>query len=199
MYSLICSILLCGLDFGSYNINQKLLSVANKGYEYAKSHNITHSSIMIIADYSQPSVNKRLWLVDMESRQVIANSYVAHGLNSGVNFATSFSNNFSSKKSSLGFFVTHYNYIGSHGKSIKLKGLEKNINDNAFKRGLVIHSANYVNENTIDNLHRLGRSWGCLAVDRNTLNKILEYVKEPSLVLSYYPDAKWMNKSKLLI
>ena len=82
---------------------------------------------MIIADYSQASTNKRLWIINMETKKVLANSYVAHGLNSGSNFATRFSNNFASKKSSLGCFITQNNYIGRHGKSIKLKGLEKNI------------------------------------------------------------------------
>ena len=198
MYSLICSIFLCNADLSSSAISQKLLKIASKGYEYSKSHNITHSPIMIIADYSQASTNKRLWIINMETKKVLANSYVAHGLNSGSNFATRFSNNFASKKSSLGFFITQNHYIGSHGKSIKLKGLEKNINDNAFKRGVIIHSASYVNEATIDSLHRLGRSWGCLAVNKNTLHTILEHVTQPSLVLSYYPDSEWINSSRLL-
>ena len=123
---------------------------------------------------------------------------VAHGKNSGAKFAKSFSNKFESKQSSLGLFVTGNTYQGGKGYALNLYGLEKGINDHAYKRRIVIHGADYVSENFIKKVGRLGRSWGCPSLDKKISTPLINEIKDGSFVFAYYPDKPWLSSSEFL-
>ena len=139
-----------------------------------------------------------MWIIDMNQNKIILNSLVAHGKNSGEEYADNFSNKNQSNKSSLGFFATGEVYQGKHGLSLKLDGLEKGINDNARQRDVVVHGADYVSENFIKNHKRLGRSQGCPAVPVELSKKIIETIKDKSCLFIYHPSENDVQSSKLI-
>ena len=133
----------------------------------------------------------------MDKKVVLLNTYVAHGRNSGDEFATFFGNQQNSFKSSLGFYVTGNTYKGAHGLSMRLKGVEKGINDGAEQRGIVIHGAPYVSEAFIKQCGRLGRSQGCPAVPQELCREIIGFIKDGSCFYMYYPDKDYLKRSSL--
>jgi hypothetical protein len=164
--------------------------VAFKGYEDLKTEHKLENNILTIIDFSLSSKEKRLWVIDMESKEVLFNTLVAHGMNSGEEFATNFSNKSESYKSSLGFYLTAEIYTGKHGSSLRLDGIEKGVNDNARQRAIVIHGADYVSETFAKNHGRLGRSQGCPALPNHLANKIISKIKNKSVLYIYHPSRK---------
>lgn len=164
----------------------------------ARKYNIEYTNILSLIDYSLPSSDKRLWIFDLKTNKLLFNTYVAHGLHSGTLSTNFFSNNVNSKASSIGVFDSGKNYHGRDGLSLKLNGLEKNFNDNAYRRALVVHGAWYVNENFIKKYGRAGRSWGCPTIPLNLVDPILKTIKDNSLWVVYYPNNHWFSKSKFL-
>lgn len=164
--------------------------IAYKGYENLKSQNKLENNILTIIDFSLSSNEKRLWIIDMISNEVLFHTLVSHGRNSGEEFATNFSNKSESYKSSLGFYLTAEIYNGKHGSSLKLDGIEKGINDNARDRAIVIHGADYVSENFAKNNGRLGRSLGCPALPNELTSKIISKIKNKSVLFIYHPLRK---------
>jgi hypothetical protein len=154
--------------------------------------------LLSIVDFSQPSYNKRLYVIDLNNYQLLFNTWVAHGKNSGKEMAESFSNNQSSNKSSLGFYLTGDTYRGRHGYSLKLTGMEKGINDNAASRAIVIHAASYVNQSLINKKGYIGRSQGCPAVSPSVVRAIIDHIKEGSCLFIYYPSNNYISSSDLL-
>jgi len=160
---------------------------------------LQNPSIVTIADYSQSSNKKRLYVIDLKNRKLLFNTYVAHGRNTGTEFAKSFSNDAGSLKSSLGFFVTSHPVTGSHtGYSLMIDGVEKGINDHAEKREIIIHGADYVTENFIKKNGRLGRSQGCPALPPELNKPIIETIKEGTCLFIYNPDNRYLSGSSLL-
>jgi len=157
-------------------------------YEMKKKGNFK-KDILTLIDFSLSSNEKRLWVIDLSTNTIVFNSLVAHGRNTGDEFAKSFSNASSSFKSSLGFYSTGEVYNGKHGKSLKLDGLEKGINDNARNRGIVIHAADYVSDFFIKAHNRLGRSQGCPALPIEFTEKIINKIKGKSCLYIYYPNS----------
>ncbi|MBN2213909.1 MAG: murein L,D-transpeptidase catalytic domain family protein [Bacteroidales bacterium] len=157
-----------------------------------------NKNLLTIIDYSRPSTAKRLFVIDLTKNAVIFKSYVAHGKNSGLNHAESFSNRIRSYESSLGFFITGNTYYGKHGYSLRLKGLEEEINDNAFKRAIVMHAAVYVSEDFIKVNGRLGRSYGCPAVPVEGHQYLIDLIKNNTCLFAYYPDNEYLSVSKYL-
>lgn len=155
-------------------------SKAMDGFDVLKEKQIIQSNILTIIDFDLPSTEKRLWVIDMNEHKLLFHSLVAHGKNSGELNAESFSNESESFKSSLGFFITNETYQGSHGLSLKLDGLEKNKNDNARSRAIVIHGADYVSEGFIKQHNRLGRSFGCPALPLELTKSIISTIKNKS-------------------
>lgn len=154
--------------------------------------------ILTIADLSQPSSQKRLYVIDLASRKLLFHTYVAHGRNSGQLVAMKFSNTNSSHQSSLGFYQTLGTYQGKHGLSLQLKGLEQGFNDNAFTRAIVMHGADYVCEDFIRNTGRLGRSQGCPAVSNAESKPIIQAIKGGSCLFIYSPDPTYLRGSTFL-
>jgi len=164
-------------------------------YKLKESGNVGKDFLTIV-DYSLPSTEKRLWIIDTKENKIVMNSLVAHGKNSGENYATSFSNKNESNKSSLGFFVTGETYIGKHGLSLRLDGLEKGVNDGARNRSIVMHAADYVSETFAKVHHRLGLSHGCPALPPSLSNKIIATIKGKSCLFVYHPSMDNNHTSK---
>ena len=158
----------------------------------------TNDRLLTVIDYSKPSTEQRLWVLDLQSERVLYQELVAHGRGSGENIATKFSNEDGSHQTSLGLFRTADTYVGSNGYSLRLDGLEPGVNDNARDRAIVIHGAPYVNESTSKAVGRLGRSWGCPALRPAVARSVIDTIKEGSLVFSYYPDKQWLKTSQYL-
>ena len=155
-------------------------------------------NIITIIDYSKPSTKERFFVIDIDNKKLLYNCLTAHGKNSGNNYATEFSDKPGSKMSSIGFFITAETYTGKHGYSLKLDGLEKNINDNARKRAIVIHAANYVSKSFIKKYGRLGRSWGCPALPPKLSKNIINTIKNGSVLFIYGNDKNYLIKSEYM-
>ena len=152
-----------------------------------------------IIDYSLPSTQKRFWLFDLEDQSLLLRDFVAHGKNSGEKMAQSFSNSLGSLQSSLGLFQVGDSYIGKHGNSLRLIGLEPGVNDLALERAIVIHGADYVSKDYIREHNRLGRSFGCPALAPDSAEKVIEHFEDGNgLLFSYYPDRNWLKQSNFL-
>lgn len=145
------------------------------------------SDVLAIIDYSLPSTERRFWVFDLRSHRLLFHELVAHGKNSGGNFATHFSNADGSLMSSLGVFVTGNTYIGEHGLSLRLQGVDKGENDNCLKRAIVIHAANYVSDAIAQKMGRIGRSWGCPAVRPEISKQLIQSLEGGAVLLAYYP------------
>ena len=159
---------------------------------------VKKKSILTIIDYTRPSSEKRLYVIDLYSNKLLFNSLVAHGKNTGVEHARYFSNEVGSLKSSIGFFITMGTYDGENGYSLKLRGLEKDINDKAEMRYIVIHGADYVSEDYIKQNGRIGRSWGCPAVPAEIADSLIDTIKGGSPLFIYSNNSEYLNKSKYL-
>lgn len=167
--------------------NLESFSEALKGFYSLKERGFFRKDFLTIIDFSLSSRVKRLWIIDMAQNKIVFNSLVAHGKNSGEDYANQFSNKNESNKSSLGFYATGEVYQGKHGLSLKLDGLEKGVNDNARQRAIVIHGADYVSDNFLKNHSRLGKSHGCPAVPMGLSKKIIETIKDKSCLFIYHP------------
>lgn len=177
--------------------NLESFKEALKGYYLLKKKGLVQKDILTLVDFSLSSNVKRLWVIDLDTNTILYNSLVAHGRNTGEEYANSFSNSNSSYKSSLGFYVTGEIYNGKHGMSLKLDGLEKGINDNARERGVVMHSANYVSNSFIKCNKRLGRSQGCPAIPEDLLRGIVNTIKNKSCLFIYHPSRSFEKISDL--
>ncbi len=181
-----------------HGINPSVLKLALKATQCAQEKGIRFKPILTILDYSKPSINKRLWIIDLKSQKELFRICAAHGQKTGGNIAHNFSNNPDSHQSSVGLFVARHTYIGKHGLSLHLHGLENHFNDNAEKRHIVLHGANYVSENFIRHHGRLGRSWGCPAINPHYVKPVIETIKDGGLLFAYAPQSDWLSHSHYL-
>lgn len=180
------------------NLNPEVLKAALTAYVKARKEGVVDRPLITIVDYSKPSNEKRLWVIDIEKEKVLFNTLVAHGKNSGALNATSFSNEPTSLKTSLGVFATADTYEGHNGLSLRMQGLERGFNDKAYDRSIVIHGAAYANADVVKSRGMLGRSWGCPAVDRSIAKPLINTIKNKTIVVAYYPDKNWLKKSTYL-
>jgi hypothetical protein len=198
-------------SFSMYNsvydsLKLNILGLSKQAFEYAVQGldkltsvgKIMNDKIISIADMSLPSTEKRLFVIDLSNQKLLFNTYVAHGMGSGKEFAQNFSNKPESYKSSLGFYETTETYFGKHGYSMKLDGLEQGINDRANERAIVMHSAPYVSEKFIKNHGFLGRSHGCPAVPEKLNKPIIEKIKNGTCLFIYGSDKKYLSQSRIL-
>ena len=187
------------IDLKEIGLTKKAFEYALKGYYYLLEHHwLNKTNILSICDLSQSSRNKRLYVLDLEERKVLVNTYVAHGRNSGGEFARSFSNNPSSHKTSLGFYVTQGTYYGNNGLSLKIRGMERGFNDRANGRNIVVHGSQYVGPDFLQMNQFCGRSYGCPAVPAEESEAIIDVIKEGSCLFVYHPTVKYLARSKIL-
>lgn len=185
-------------DIKAEGLSPKVLELALTAYHNARARGLDAKKLLTVIDYSLPSSERRMWVIDVPNDKVLYHTLVAHGKGSGNLKATSFSDRSSTHKSSLGVFVTGKPYIGHHGYSLRLIGLEKGFNDHAFARDIVFHTAWYVSQKFVQAYGRLGRSWGCPALPKGIGTKIMHQIEGGSLVFAYYPDQKWLQQSSFL-
>lgn len=187
------------LHLDSLGLQKNVFFYACKGYQYLLNQNrLNKTSLLTICDYTQSSTRKRLYVIDMEKGEILYNTYVSHGKNSGSEFATSFSNKSESHKSSLGFMVTGETYRGKAGYSMYFQGVEFGINSNVRSRAIVMHGSDYVNEKRADEGTAMGRSYGCPAVPYNEHKKIIDAIKGGSCFFAYADDKWYATTSKIL-
>lgn len=165
------------------------------GYENLDFKN---KDIITVIDFTRPSTDKRMFVIDIKNKNVLFNTIVSHGRNSGEKYATSFSNRHGSFQSSLGFYTTENTYMGGNGYSLVLNGLEKGINDQAKARAVVIHGADYCSQRVINATGRLGRSYGCPALPRELNKPIINTIKNGTMVFIYAEDQKYVANSSVL-
>jgi len=178
-------------------LSKEAFEYAQQGFEklITEGADINNSVISII-DFSLPSSRKRLFILDMHHYKLLFNTLVAHGRNTGKEVANSFSNKEMSYKSSPGFYITKETYQGKNGYSLKLEGIERGINDNAYDRGIVFHGADYVSQSLVNAQGYIGRSQGCPAIPENVTYPVINTIKEGTLVFIYHPS--YISKSRLL-
>ncbi len=176
-----------------------LLKTALAGYEIlVKDKSISRPDVITIIDFSLQSDEERLWVLDLKQGKVLFHCLVSHGRNSGELKAKNFSNTPGSYESSPGFYATGETYIGKHGLSLTLDGLESGINDKARARAIVIHGADYVSDEFIKNNGRLGRSLGCPAVPVELSEHIIKAIKGGSCLFIYAPQSGYASDSPVL-
>lgn len=176
--------------------NYEALNYALEGWE--KLGKELKKPLLTVIDFTLPSTEKRLWVIDVEKREILLNSVVAHGRNTGELMAKNFSNTPESFQSSLGFYKTAETYQGKHGYSLRLDGLEKGFNDQARARAIVIHGADYAREEFAKSTGRLGRSLGCPALPPELSSKVIDLIKEGSLLFIYGNDDNYLKQSALV-
>jgi hypothetical protein len=184
---------------GEAGLQKNVLELAIKGFsKLMVKGKLNKDSILTIVDFSKSSKSKRLYIIDLKNEVLLFNTLVAHGRNSGMEYARNFSNVSSSNKSSLGFYVTQSTYSGDNGYSLRLQGVEKNINDKALRRNIVIHGAQYANPDFLTDNGILGRSFGCPAVPTQENAAIIDAIKDGSCFFIYSPDKKYIKLSTVL-
>lgn len=170
------------------------------GYQHLEeSGRIKNPDVLSIIDFSLPSTQKRLFVIDLKNKLLLFNTLVSHGRNSGKDIARAFSNQMNSFKSSLGFYITGDTYNGEHGLSLRLEGEEAGINDNALSRGIVMHSANYVNESLAKAQGYIGRSLGCPAIPENIHRKVIGSIRNGTCLFLYSPDKYYSAHTRILV
>ncbi len=187
------------LKLNLYGLSEHAFEYAIKGYEYLLAKGkIANDHIISIVDFTRPSSEKRLFVIDLKKYKVLFNTYVAHGQGSGAEMATKFSNIPESFQSSLGFYKTSGTYIGKNGFSMKLEGLENGINDLAYERAIVMHGAPYVSEDMARSQGHIGRSWGCPAVPEKLNKPIIEKIKNGSCLFIFSENKNYLHKSRII-
>ncbi len=156
---------------------------------------LREGALLSICDLSLSSNLPRFWVLDVNSRKVLFNTLMAHGMNSGEEYATSFSNIPESHQSSLGFYLTAETYQGTNGYSLKLNGIDEGYNDKAAERAIVMHGASYVSTEFARSNQRIGRSHGCPALPVEYSDKIISKLQEGHCLFIYYPDRHYQAQS----
>jgi len=141
--------------------------------------------ILTIIDYSKPSTQRRLFVIDMKRHKLLYHTWVSHGRNSGELAAKHFSNQLNSRQSSLGVYRTAETYLGKHGYSLRLDGLSPGKNSNARKRAIVVHGAAYASPTHLRKYDKLGRSWGCPALPKEQARAIIDTIKGGSVIYAH--------------
>jgi hypothetical protein len=180
-------------------LNEKALEYALLGYHRLLRKGVLHrSDVLSICDFSQSSSQRRMYVIDVEHRKLLYRTYVAHGINSGEEYASSFSNVPESNKSSLGFYVTRNAYFGSNGLSLRIDGVDRGFNNMASERNIVIHGAPYVSERILHKYGVMGTTFGCPAIPAELSEQIIPVLKNGSCFFIYYPSQRYLARSTVL-
>lgn len=187
----------CSLD--KHGLNKKVFRLGMVGYlNLIKSNKLANPNVLSIVDYDLPSTMERLFVIDLKKRGLLKKVLVAHGKNSGWNYASKFSNIPQSLQSSLGFYATAETYAGKYGYSLRLDGKDPSFNCKARDRAIVMHGADYVSRKFIVQEGRLGRSWGCLSLTTGDSKEVIQTIKEGSCIYVHRSQKSYLEKSKIL-
>ncbi len=166
----------CELDG---KLSYKVFSTALTGYYNLKYDKKISGDKLIIVDFRQSSLEKRFYVIDLDTKELLYKTLVAHGKNSGKDYAFQFSNKKGSYKSSLGFYITTQTYEGCNGLSLYLKGIDREYNTNAEDRLIVVHGADYVTKG------EMGHSKGCFALSMVDAKTIIPIIKNRNCIFAY--------------
>lgn len=185
--------------YNSFNFENKLeYEIFEKAYlGYLQIPEKT-SELLAIVDYSKPSSEKRFFLLDLANNKILYNTRIAHSKNSGFEIPIKFSNDPNSFENSLGFYLTLEEYSGAYGHSLKLRGLEENINSNAEERAIVIHGGNIANDSYLEKYGFLGRSLGCPVLPTDVISNVIALIKNGTVVFINGNDDTYMEESKFM-
>ena len=187
------------MNLSEQGLDAKAVEYAWRGYHNLLKKGVIHKrSVLSICDFSQSSRAKRMYVIDVQHRKLLYRTYVAHGINSGQEYANAFSNKMESCKSSLGFYITSNTYYGFNGLSLRIEGMDKGFNDNAARRAIVIHGATYVSERILHKYGVMGTTFGCPAIPDEMTTQIIPVVKGGSCFFIYYPSKKYLAQSSIL-
>ena len=180
-------------------LNFNMFQKGMKGYYSMKNNQeLTEERFLTLIDYTKPSNEKRFFVVDLELKQLVFKSIIAHGKNSGGLYASKFSNESESRMSSIGFFITGEIYDGKYDYSMKIHGKEYT-NNNVFERGVVFHSADYATKKFLkSNGNVLGRSFGCPALPHLRYKEIVNTISNGTCLYIYSHDKSHNRKSHYL-
>ncbi len=177
-------------------LRKEVLKEAVQGYRILIENGmLREGKPLTVIDFDLPSTERRLWIIDMGTKRLTHESLVSHGRNSGELLARKFSNKSESFMSSLGFYLTGERYVGKHGASLRLDGLEKGINDKARSRAIVIHSADYATETFVKRYGRLGRSLGCPALPKENYEEVIDLIQDKSCLYIHASQESYKEKS----
>ena len=180
-------------------LDEKALEYALIGYHrLLKKGVLNRTDVLSICDFSQSSSLKRMYVIDVQNRKLLYRSYVAHGINSGEEYANSFSNTPESHKSSLGFYVTRNTYFGSNGLSLRIDGMDRGFNTRASQRNIVIHGAPYVSERILHKYGVMGTTFGCPAIPDELSHQIIPAIQDGTCFFIYYPSKRYLERSSVL-
>jgi hypothetical protein len=193
-----CSDTFALINHAALGLPQGVIATAMKAYHHARERGLDKRGLLTVVDFNKPSDERRLWVFDLNTNKLLFDTYVSHGAHSGALYAKYFSNRINSYESSIGVILTGKPYEGIEGYSMRLHGLEKHFNSNVFKREVVLHPAAYVNRDFIRLHHEAGKSFGCLAVGRKVATRLINTIKNGTIVVDYYPSHKWLYHSKYL-
>ena len=185
--------------YDSLNIKDKIdYSIFQKAYlGYIQIQN-KNPGVLIIIDYTKPSNEERFYVLDLNKKKLVYSTRVAHSKNSGLEIPLEFSDDPNSYQSSLGFFVTLGEYNGAYGYSLRLKGLEENINANAEDRAIVIHGGDIVEDEYIKKFGFAGRSLGCPVLPHSLTRPVIDFIKHGRVLFIYGNDEEYINDSVYL-
>jgi len=146
---------------------------------------IKKSKYIIVIDYDLPYTEERLWVYNTKTDEIIMKGEVSHARRSGDPIAEKFSNKAGSNISSKGSFVTLNSYKGKYGTAMRIRGLEKSVNNNAFKRNIVFHD-------------KKDYTWslGCFMTEKKTNKKLISLTKKGTFIyvhktqLGHLPSGK---------
>jgi hypothetical protein len=187
------------MDLEKEGLSEKAFEYAWRGYHnLVKQGAIRNTSVLSICDFSQSSCSRRMYVLDLRHEKLLYRTYVAHGQNSGSEYAESFSNEQDSYKSSLGFYVTQKTYYGRNGLSLHLNGVDKGYNDKALKRNIVLHGSTYVGDQYLQNFGTLGTSLGCPAIPAAISGRIIRKVRDGSCFFIYHPTSEYLDHSTVI-
>jgi hypothetical protein len=187
------------LQLAREGLNEKVLRYALIGYHrLLKRNEIQNPDILTICDFGQASSQKRMYVIDLNSKKLLSRNYVAHGVCSGKEFANSFSNTPESHKSSLGFYVTRSTYIGENGLSLRLDGFDRGYNTLASERNIVIHGASYVSDRILEKYGVMGTTYGCPAIPEELTRDLIPVLTGGSCFFIYYPSQRYLTHSSVL-
>ncbi|ULQ52225.1 murein L,D-transpeptidase catalytic domain family protein [Flavihumibacter fluvii] len=187
------------LNLAEKGLSKKAFIYGWKGYRILQKKGfLQRSEVLSICDFSQSSRHKRLYIIDVEQKVLLVNTFVAHGRNSGGEFARQFSNKPQSRQSSLGFYVTRQTYFGEHGLSLRIDGIERGFNDRANARNIVVHGSDYLGGSFLENNPFNGRSYGCPAVPGDESQYIIDAIKNGTCMFIYHPTKKYLSTSRII-
>jgi hypothetical protein len=169
-------------------LRPEVLRLALRARDRVVASGLESRPVLTVIDYSLASRDRRLWVLDLAHARVLAHELVAHGRRTGDDRASRFSNQPGSLQSSLGTFVTGSVYRGTHGLALRLRGLDPGLNDRAEARGIVMHGAPYVSAASVAMLGRLGRSQGCPALSPVAAARVIQLIRDGSVLFAYYPS-----------